>query len=225
MKTAEWDARYSKDDIPWETGRHDRNLERMIEERRLEPCAALEIGCGTGNNAIWLADRRFQVQAVDLSTVAIKAARRKAARQKVRVGFRVADVLSDTLPEGPFKLVFDRGCLHGFETSEDRAKCVGAVHRVLASGGLWLSLIGSRDGPERDDGPPRWSAAEITAAVERRFEILEMKATHFDSDQTEPPRAWACLMTPRPNAAPLSHAASDGEAASTKKETSTWKPR
>lgn len=200
MKTQEhWDERYLSNNIPWDTDRHDRNLERMLADHRIGPCLALEIGCGSGNNAIWLAKRGFQVTALDISAIAVKAAGRKAGTLKLKgaVKFLTADMLADTIPGSPFQFVFDRGCFHSFETPEERTACTAAIHRLLAERGLWLSLIGSRDGPERTAGPPRWSAAEIAAAVEDRFEILELSATHFDSDQPDPPTAWACLMRKR----------------------------
>jgi SAM-dependent methyltransferase len=194
---AQWNERYLKNGTPWETERHDRNLERLIEAHSIKPCAALEIGCGTGNNAIWLAARGFQVKAVDVSAAAVDKARRKAQERKARVDFSVVNVLSDKLPGGQFGLVFDRGCLHCFEATNDRRIWVEAVYGSLADRGLWVSLIGSSDGPKSEVGPPRWSASEITAAVESRFEIIELAATHFDSDQADPPQAWSCLMRRR----------------------------
>lgn len=200
MKAQEhWDERYLSNNTPWNTDRHDQNLERGLADHRIEPCSALEIGCGSGNNAIWLAGSGFQVTALDISAVAVSTADRKAGALKLKgaVKFLTADVLSDTIPGSPFQFVFDRGCFHSFETPEERTACVAAVHSLLAERGLWLSLIGSRDGPERAVGPPCWSAAESAAAVEDRFEILELAATYFDSDQPDPPMAWSCLMRKR----------------------------
>ena len=168
-----------------------------MESYRIQPCAALELGCGTGNNAFWLADRGFEVKAVDLSSLAVEAARKKASLLKISVEFMVADVLSDALPEGPFGFAFDRGCLHSIDTPGNRRKFAEAVWRGLADGGIWLSLIGSTDGPKRESGPPRWSMGDIAAAVESRFEILELTTTHFDSNLPEPARAWVCVMRKR----------------------------
>lgn len=59
----QWNERYLKGDLPWETGRVDCNLEHILHEHAIEPCSALELGCGTGNNAIWLAKRGFTMTA------------------------------------------------------------------------------------------------------------------------------------------------------------------
>ena len=56
----------------------------------LTPGRALDIGCGTGGNAVWLAKQGWQVTAVDYSEVAIDKGRRLAAEQGVSVGFVVA---------------------------------------------------------------------------------------------------------------------------------------
>ncbi len=62
-----WNERYLTGDLPWDTGRHDSNLERIITEYCIAPCHALDIGCGHGSNAIWLAQQGFDVDATDPS--------------------------------------------------------------------------------------------------------------------------------------------------------------
>jgi len=198
MRTAEeWNQRYATNDLPWDTGRHERNLERIIVEFGIGPCSALELGCGTGSNAVWLAARGFRVTAVDISALAIDRARDRGSAAGLPVDFRMADVLRDGVPGGPFGFIFDRGCFHSFSEPGDRATYVATVSGSLVPAGYWLSLIGSKDGPEREKGPPRWSAVEIVQAVEAHFEILSLAATEFDSDQTAPLQGWACLMRRR----------------------------
>lgn len=191
-----WDARYETGDLPWDSGRHDRNLEAAISEYNIAPCRTLEMGCGTGTNAIWLAERGFAVTGVDISPRALVAARQKAEAAQVDVAFVDIDIHDGQLPEGPFGFVFDRGCFHSSD-GEERDRFVEQVHAALESGGLWFSLIGNADAPPREVGPPRLTAQEIATRVEPRFEILALKATHFDSDQDDPAPAWACLMRKR----------------------------
>ncbi len=191
-----WDTRYETGDLPWDSGRHDRNLEAVISDRGIAPCNVLEMGCGTGSNAVWLAQQGFAVTAVDISPRALDAARRKAEAAGVAVAFLDVDVHDSALPEGPFDFVFDRGCFHGSE-GEERDRFSEQVFTALQPNGLWFSLIGNADAPPREIGPPRLTAIEIATHVEPRFEILSLKATHFDSDQDDPPAAWACLMRKR----------------------------
>jgi SAM-dependent methyltransferase len=196
-EASRWDKRYSTGDLPWDTGRHDRNLERMLQVAEVAPCKVLELGCGTGTNAIWLAGRGFHVTGIDISPTGIDAAKHKAAAAGVDVRFLAANILEDPLPVGPYDLAIDRGCLHSFDHDVAGGKVSAVVHRALRPGGLWISLIGSKDGPPRDVGPPRWSVREIASAVESRFELLRLESSHFDSDQPNPARAWLCLMRRR----------------------------
>lgn len=198
MRTQEdWDGRYRTGDLPWDTGRHDRLLEQVVREQPVTPCRALEIGCGTGTNALWLAKQGFEVTALDVSSVAINKAREKAESLQIRVEFVVADILADRIPAADYGFAFDRGCFHSFDASEQRDTYARALSGHLRGGGLWFSLIGSTDGPEREVGPPRRSMLDIAKAIEPYFEILWAKTMHFDSDAPDPPRAWACLMRKR----------------------------
>ncbi|VAX31297.1 hypothetical protein MNBD_NITROSPIRAE02-1055 [hydrothermal vent metagenome] len=196
-KPTDFDERYRKGDLPWDTGRHDKNLELVIREEQIAPCPALELGAGTGSDAIWLAQQGFKVTALDMSPTAIGIARKKAAAAGVEVEFIVADILRDEIPFGPFDFVFDRGCFHTFDLPEERSHLAEIIWRHLNPGGYWFSLIASTDGPERESGPPRRSALDIVSAVESRFEIISLKTTSFDSKLPEAPRSWACLMRKR----------------------------
>lgn len=69
--------------------------------------------------------------------------------------FAVWDILVAPPPGGPFHFVFDRGCFHVFDEAGEREQFAAQVAAVLAPGGLWLSLIGSTEGPPREVGPPR----------------------------------------------------------------------
>jgi methyl halide transferase len=192
-----WDKRYASGDLPWDTGRHDGSLERIIARHSVQPCRVLELGCGTGSNAIWLAERGFEVSAVDVSPLAVARARSKAQHANVEVDFVESDVFEGAFPPAAFGFVFDRGCFHSFPEPEERDRFAQYVHDHLQPGGLWLSLIGSKDSPPREEGPPKLSAAEVLSHVEPLFEVVLLDAIHFDSDQRAPAAAWACLLRKR----------------------------
>lgn len=196
-RATRWDGRYAAGDAPWDTGRVDRCLERIVSRFGIAPCSALEVGCGTGTNAIWLAELGFRVTAVDVSPLAVSAAKRKVAECGADISIRLGDILADTVPGGPFGFAFDRGCFHSHGTPEERGAFAEAIAKLLQEEGLWFSLIGSTDGPPREVGPPRLSASEVATAAEPFFEILALESSVFDSDQPSPARAWACLMRKR----------------------------
>jgi len=192
-----WEERYRTGDTPWDIGRPDFNLIDMVTKRPIPVCKALEIGCGAGSNAVWLAQQNFQVTATDVSELAIQKAGDRASDAGVDCTFLVADFLNDKVPGAPFGFVFDRGCFHSFASDEERKQLAENVDRHLEKDGLWLSLIGSTDGPPREVGPPQRSARDIVIAVEPYFEILSLDSSHFDADSPEPPRNWVCLMRKR----------------------------
>ena len=195
---ADWNQRYIEDDLPWDSGEPDAHLLEVIEAHGVGPGRALEIGCGTGTNAIWLAARGFETTGLDLSPTAIAMAEKKATAAAASCQLVVADFLVDDVAHAPFDFVYDRGCMHVFDGDDERARFAGRVAALLAPDGLWHSLIGSTDGPPRDAGPPRRSAADIIAAVEPHFEILELSATSFDRDQHAAARAWVLVARRRP---------------------------
>ena len=116
----------------------------------------------------------------------------KAGPDAPRVTFAMHDFLEDTLA-GSFDFVFDRGCFHVFDEPEQRARFAQRVADVLRPEGVWLSLVGSTEGPAREHGPPRRSARDIVAALEPFLEIVSLRATEFDVDLPTAARAWVCL--------------------------------
>jgi SAM-dependent methyltransferase len=169
----------------------------MVTKRPIPKCKALEIGCGTGDNAIWLAQQDFVVTACDSSEIAIEKAIEKASKADVKCSFVVIEFLSNDVPGLPFSFVFDRGCFHSFDEAEERTRFAENVSSHLEKGGLWLSLIGNADEQRRGPGPPTRTAGDIVAAVEPFFEILLLTSSHLDSNRENPPRAWVCLMQKR----------------------------
>lgn len=190
-----FEDRYQEGDLPWDHGMADENLKRKVERFSIAPCPALDLGCGTGDNALWLSERGFEVAACDLSETAIYMAKEKKGIKDIR--FDVRDILEAPYPDASFDFIFDRGCFHCIDGNEERARFARLVAGMLGENGLWLSLIGNADELGREEGPPQLTAAEIAAYVEPCFEILSLESGFFGSDQEVPPRAWICLMKKR----------------------------
>ena len=90
-----FNERYRTGDTPWDTGKPDRNLIEIVAHWPVEPCKVLEVGCGTGDCAIWLAGHNFQVTGVETSEIAIERARAKAAEAGVKCSFVLGDFLEN----------------------------------------------------------------------------------------------------------------------------------
>ncbi len=192
-----FEERYKAGDTPWDHGTPDVSLVDIVLQRPIAKCKVLEVGCGTGDNAIWLAQQHFELTGCDISQTAIDKAKEKASLAKANCLFMVADFLNNRIPGSPFGFVFDRGCFHSVETDEERRRFAENVSSHLKVGGLWLTIAGNADEQDRKTGPPQLTAREMVAAVEPFCEIISLTASHFGSNQPNPPKAWVCLMQKR----------------------------
>ena len=190
--------RYQSGDTPWDIGQVDFNLIEVVNTKPVLGCKVLEIGCGTGDNSIWLAQNHFQVIGTDTSDIALGKAIEKASKAGFECNFILADFLKDKIAGAPFGFVFDRGCFHSFGSENDRIKFAQNIAVHLEEGGLWLTIAGNADERRLSPGPPQRTAGDIVTAVEPYFEVLYIISSHFGSNRPSPPRAWRCLMKKRP---------------------------
>ena len=100
----------------------------------------------------------------------------------------------------PSGFAFDRGCFHTLNSDEERKNFAENVAAYLEKGGLWLSIIGNADEQRDNPGPPQRTARDIVNSVEPYFEILSLVSSQFESNRSNPPRAWVCLMRKRHSA-------------------------
>jgi SAM-dependent methyltransferase len=180
--------RYKTGDTPWDIGKPDFNLTETVIQKPIKSCKALDIGCGTGDNSIWLAQKHFQVTGTDISGIAIEKAKEKASKRDVKCSFLVVDFIRNRVEGAPFGFVFDRGCFHTFTSGRGRKRFAKNVASNLEKDGLWLSIIGNADERRQGHGPPQRTASDIIAAVESFFEILSIISSHFGSNRQNPPR-------------------------------------
>ncbi|AET69139.1 Thiopurine S-methyltransferase (TPMT) [Desulfosporosinus orientis DSM 765] len=199
LKEESFEKRYKDGDTPWDTGKPDFNLIHAVTSMSIKPCKALDIGCGTGNNSIWLAQNDFDVIGIDTSEVATQKAAEKAADIKGNCTFLVVNFLKQNIEKAPFGFAFDRGCFHTLDSHEERRHFAEKVAAHLEKDGLWFSIIGNADEVRHHPGPPQRTAADIVNSIEPYFEILSLISSQFESNRPNPPRAWVCLMRKRNN--------------------------
>lgn len=198
---SDWNQRYLEGDIPWDHDEASGELIRVLEQRALEPCRVLEIGCGTGASTVELARRGFTVTAFDIADLAVERARARLARAGLSADLCVASVHDVEEAWGrvePFPLLFDRGVYHVLRREPDDLAALRALlERVAAPGGLWLSLAGNANEPSEDEGPPVVAAAEMTAELEPLFELVELREVrfraHLEDGTPFAPLAWSAL--------------------------------
>lgn len=191
----QWDARYRNALRPaWDTGRPSSNLKRLLAEKNLQPCRVLELGCGTGVNAVYLAERGFEVTAIDIAPTALKLAKQRASYAGVEVQWIQADVLAPP-PLELFDLIFDRGCYHGVRR-QGPSGYVEVVKKLCRPGGRVFVLAGNANEPGAHYGPPRVEEQELIEDFAAAFDFEELRETRFDTADADSPGAlaWSVLL-------------------------------
>jgi SAM-dependent methyltransferase len=120
---------------PWDSGITPPELEELIRDH--PPGRAIDLGCGTGTNAITLAQHGWQVRGIDFVPKAINKGLRKAEQAKVQVDLKVGDVTNPKFFEGNYDLILDIGCYHTL-SEEQRTAYRENLSRHLAEDGTYL---------------------------------------------------------------------------------------
>jgi 2-polyprenyl-3-methyl-5-hydroxy-6-metoxy-1,4-benzoquinol methylase len=129
----EW--RYWRGWTPWDTQITPPEVMEYIENK---PCGkALDLGCGTGTNAITLARHGWQVTGVDFASKATRQARRKSAAEGLEIEFHAADVTDIGMLSGPYDYVLDIGCLFTLKET-DRIRYAAELARLLRPQGDYM---------------------------------------------------------------------------------------
>ena len=99
--------------IPWNSETPPDLLVELVDSAKIQPCMTIDLGCGAGNYALYLAARGFEVTGVDFSPAAIAIAKQNAERKGLKCNFLVANLL-DWLPEinQTWDFAYDWGLLH-----------------------------------------------------------------------------------------------------------------
>lgn len=146
-----WDLAYEDGSYleHWESSHTPPELAALVAAGTIPAgCRVLDLGCGAGAEAIFLACHGFRVAGVDSSPKALEIARELAAESAVEVDFRLADAGDLPFPDGYFGFAVDRGCLHVLD-GDQRAGYARELWRVLEPGALFL-LRGAREDDDEE---------------------------------------------------------------------------
>lgn len=187
--------KYAQGNPVFDSGVPCSELLHILDDGQLPGRTVLELGCGTGTNAVELARRGYTVTAVDYVPLAIELAREKARQANVTVDFRVADVTQELELGGPFDIIFDRGLYHYVrDLPQGLTTLLKNIQRCSVPKALWLCLAGSAN------SEPGCRAAsihehELRAELEPYFEIIQLR--EFRAETNKPsirPLMWSVLM-------------------------------
>ncbi|MFH1268969.1 MAG: class I SAM-dependent methyltransferase, partial [Planctomycetota bacterium] len=179
----DWDTIYREGVPPWETGLPSGELIRVLDEGIVSPGITLEVGCGTGADAVYLAQRGFEVTGVDSSPMAVERARARSRLENAAVCFALADVFEFVETAEPFDFIYDAGFYH-FIRQTDLNRYFDLLWRTTRPGSYYLALTGST-GEAADGGPPQVSEEEIRSELGRLLEFVHLRHFRFESRRCE----------------------------------------
>jgi ubiquinone/menaquinone biosynthesis C-methylase UbiE len=188
-----WDGLYKNiEEIPWVDKDLDFDLENELNIMQLNKGVFLDVGTGTGTQAIQLAQRGFNIIASDISEIIIKKNKIRYENKFPNLEFVVDNILESRFKDNYFDFIFDRGCFHIF-TKEDRSKYYKEVKRILKEKGrLYLKCLSSEE-PVINAGS-KFSTVEIRNIFGNDFEIQKIKQTFYRGTFDPLPKALFVVM-------------------------------
>jgi SAM-dependent methyltransferase len=185
-----------RDTPPWDIGAAQPAMMALLDEH---PAAGpvLDVGCGSGDLAIALAQRGLQVLGIDIVEAAIEQARAKAESQPPEVArlleFQVADALRPTLLGRRFGAVVDSGFYHVFE-QDNRDALARELAETLHPGGRYYLLAFATEF-DMPNTPRKVSEDELRArfTAESGWRILTVRPAQFESRFSPVPAVAACI--------------------------------
>ena len=170
----EWDQIYREyplNSLGWELGRPRPILIEFIEKGLIKKGKALDLCCGAGTNTVYLAEKGFEVTAIDISPRAIEYAEKKAQQANVKIKLMVQNFVNLPFGDEEFDFVFDMGCFHHVKV-EDRTKFIKGAHRVLKRDGNYLlTCFSYKNGPAWN----HFTKKQIISLFSGYFEINEIR--------------------------------------------------
>ncbi len=178
---------------PWDIGRPQGEIIRLAEKGEIRG-AVLDAGCGTGENALFLANQGYEVTGIDAVEAAIRKAKEKSRERRVPAVFLEWDALEISGLGRRFDTVIDCGLFHVF-SNEERPVYVQELSSILVPGGTFRMLCFS-EMESGDWGPRRVTQREIREAFDRGWKVNSIREARFETNLgPEGCRAWLSSIT------------------------------
>ncbi len=166
---------------PWDIGRPQREFVKLANVGKVKG-DVIDVGCGTGENAMFYASRGHKVLGVDSSPLAIAKAKAKADQRRSTAEFVVADALDLPSLKRTFHTAVDSGLFHVFSDSE-RAVFARSLRGILVPGGKYFMLCFSDREPADWGGPRRVSREEIRHTFSHGWRVDSIRPARFEAYQ------------------------------------------
>jgi SAM-dependent methyltransferase len=187
-----WDDMYRGQPL-WEIGRPQRFLVDVAAAGGITG-SVLDIGCGTGENALYLAERGHEAWGVDLSAVAIERAMVKAHARRLPVVFLAGDALDAEEIGRTFDTLIDSGCFHTLNDA-DRSRYAASV-RALSESGARLHIACFSEAEPAGWGPRRVTQAELQAVFAADWTVDTIAPVRYETTMASGgAHAWLASFT------------------------------
>ena len=184
---------YRSGEPPWDIGRPQPAIVRLAEEGAIKG-SVLDVGCGTGENALYLASRGLDVVGVDAAPTAIERAGAKATERGVRVEFVVDDALALEGLGRTFDVAIDCGLFHTFSDAE-RIRFERSIHATLRPAARYVLLCFNQY-QLGDMGPRRVTEREIRETFAKRWTVESIVEERFAARLADGgANAWLASLT------------------------------
>ena len=178
---------------PWDIGRPQPALLALEAAGKITG-SVLDVGCGTGELALFFAEKGYDVWGIDSAPEAIRQARSKANQRPLQVSFKIASAMKLDQLDQHFDTVVDCGLFHVFSAAE-RPVFVNQLRSVLLPGGKYFMLCFS-DREAGTSGPHRVSRKEIRSAFRDGWRIDQIQEARFETHiHAEGALAWLVSIT------------------------------
>ena len=172
----------------WDIGRPQKAFVLLVRRGEVTG-AVLDIGCRTGEHALFFAGEGYGVWGIDSALLAIQKAREKATGRQLQVHFLVLNALDISMLNRKFDTVTDSGLFHTL-SDEDRTVFVNNLAAILSPAGKYFMLCFSELEPG-GYGPRRITKREIQESFRDGWSINYIRPAIFESrTRAEGPRAW-----------------------------------
>lgn len=160
----------------WTESKPPKELVALIEAGKIKPCKVLDVGCGEGFYAIYLASKGFEVTGIDISENAIRSAKEHARKRGVTVKLTAMDITDLSKLKEKFGFVFEWALMHHIMPPQ-RQKYVEDISTVLRKGGKYLSYSFNKKSPHFNQPGKKYRVTppgqRTPAGVKHYFSSLE----------------------------------------------------
>jgi SAM-dependent methyltransferase len=200
-----WENAYNKfgENLPWCIEEIPGWFKTVIKSKWVKPCQTLDLGCGVGHYAGYLASQGFEVTAIDISKKAISLAKEKYPLKNLK--FKVHDIFKLNDLKQKFDFIYEVSILHNI-SPEKRGKYIKGIHSVLNRGGKIMVCSFSKDDllfggkeelyiPDIDNTMYALSEDQIRDMFSDYFVIDKLKKVYFGKRNKRKRERFLCLMT------------------------------